>query len=88
MNDLAEVRHAGAALQRPVKAQVLGSGSRAGVNPEDEAWEAGLPRGLTVDKCAGLPQSASVQQLMEVRGRTRAQLSLVIVSPVVSLARQ
>ncbi|WIA09516.1 hypothetical protein OEZ85_008912 [Tetradesmus obliquus] len=42
-----------------------GSGSRARLNPEDEAWEAGLPRGLTVDKCAGLPQSASVQQLME-----------------------
>lgn len=38
------------------------------LNPEDEAWKAGLPRGLTVDKCAGLPQSASVQQLMEVRG--------------------
>ncbi|WIA29595.1 hypothetical protein OEZ86_012085 [Tetradesmus obliquus] len=42
-----------------------GSGSRVRLNPEDEAWEAGLPRGLTVDKCAGLPQSASVQQLME-----------------------
>jgi hypothetical protein len=47
-------------------------GHTAGVNPEDEAWEAGLPRGLTVEKCAGLPQSASVQQLMEVSGAAAA----------------
>jgi hypothetical protein len=44
------------------------AGPKATVNPEDAAWEAGLLRGLTVEKCAGLLQSASVQQLMEVRG--------------------
>jgi hypothetical protein len=47
---------------------------KAGVNPEDAAWEAGLPRGLTVEKCAGLPQSASVQQLMEVRAATSSSI--------------
>lgn len=42
------------------------AGSSNGLNPEDEAWEAALPRGLTIDKCVGLPQSSSVLQLLEV----------------------
>lgn len=46
----------------------LAGSAAAGEDGEhaDAAWEAQLPAGLTGDDCVGLPQTASVKQLIEV----------------------
>lgn len=39
----------------------------------DAAWEAQLPAGMTADKCAGLPLTTSVRELVEVRFRQQRE---------------
>lgn len=48
--------------------QPPGAGTADSGEQVDCVWEAQLPVGLTADKCAGLPQTVSVKQLVEVGG--------------------
>lgn len=46
--------------------RVTASEQRGKLHPVDVEWEANLPRGLTAEKCVGLPPSSSVGKLVQV----------------------